>query len=84
MAFRTYNEVCHYIQDNPEVTPEEIAKHIPLGLRDVDVLLDTLKYMINSPVYFKSEDGVTWEEVVVPVGIKRGEVDMLDGVEFVG
>ena len=40
MAFRTYNEVCHYIQDNPEVTPEEIAKHIPLGLRDVDVLLD--------------------------------------------
>lgn len=40
--------------------------------------------MINSPAYFKSEDGVTRKEVQVPVGIKRGEVNMLDDLEFVG
>ncbi len=80
MTFETYNQVCDYIQANPDVTFFELNEHIPAGCSMIDVLLGTLKYMLNSPAYFKSEDGISWKEVKVPVGIKRGPVNMLDGL----
>lgn len=81
MIFETYKQICLYIQNNPEANLGEVAEHLHKGERTVDVLLGTLKYMLNSPAFFKSEDGITWERVDTPCGIRRGPVDMLDGIE---
>jgi hypothetical protein len=79
-TFNTYSEVCDYLQANPEATAVDICDHIDKDQHPVDVLLGTLKYMLNSPAYFKSEDGLTWEQVQGPCGIKRGTVSILDGI----
>ena len=60
----TVRELLNYIIENPDVTADQLQESVvPTESRVQDILLETVKDRLCSPVYLKSEDGLTWTRV---------------------
>jgi hypothetical protein len=70
--------VYEHIQANPKVTLSELEEHLESQDSLNNILLETLKYILNSPAYFESKDNITWKQVQVPVRIKCGTATITD------